>query len=95
MKNRSVRACTVRNRSSSSGSNRAGSAAARLPGGHVEGFADTFGAVFTAIYDDVLAGAPSANPRYATFAAGHEEMLIGDAVLESSRTGAWVKVGRA
>ena len=26
---------------------------------------------------------PSARPRYATFAAGHEEMLIGDAVLES------------
>jgi predicted dehydrogenase len=73
--------------------NPAGVAAARLPGGHAEGFADTFGAVFSAIYDDVLAGAPSANPRYATFAAGHEEMLIGDAVLESSRAGAWVKVG--
>ena len=28
--------------------NAAGAAAARLPGGHVEGFADTFGAVFTA-----------------------------------------------
>lgn len=73
--------------------NDAGAAAARLPGGHVEGFADTFGAVFTAIYEDVLAGTPSAAPRYATFAAGHEEMLVGDAVLLSSRTGAWVKVG--
>jgi predicted dehydrogenase len=74
--------------------NGAGAAAARLPGGHVEGFADTFGAVFSAVYDDVLAGTPSANPRYATFAAGHEEMLIGDAVLQSSRTGAWVRVNR-
>ncbi len=74
--------------------NGAGAAAARLPGGHVEGFADTFGAVFTAIYDDVLAGAPSQTPRYATFAAGHEEMRIGDAVLASARTGAWVAVGR-
>ncbi len=73
----------------------AGAAAARLPGGHVEGFADTFGAVFTAVYDDVLAGAPSADPRYATFASGHEEMLIGDAVLASSRSGAWVRVERA
>ena len=27
-------------------------------------------------------------------AAGHEEMLIGDAVLESSRTGTWVPVKR-
>jgi predicted dehydrogenase len=75
--------------------NSAGTAAARLPGGHVEGFADTFAAVFSAVYDDVLAGRPSDRPRYATFAAGHEEMLIGDAILESSRTGAWVNVRRA
>jgi predicted dehydrogenase len=75
--------------------NAAGAAAARLPGGHVEGFADTFSAVFTAVYADVAAGRPSEHPRYATFAAGHEEMLIGDAVLESSRTGSWVTVPRA
>jgi predicted dehydrogenase len=74
--------------------NGAGAAAARLPGGHVEGFADTFGAVFSAIYDDVIAGRPSANPKYATFAAGHEEMLVGDAVLESSRSGRWVEIAR-
>lgn len=74
--------------------NGAGASAARLPGGHVEGFADTFGAVFTAVYDDVLAGRPSDDPRYATFAAGHEEMRIGDAVLASSRSGAWVEVNR-
>jgi predicted dehydrogenase len=71
-----------------------GLAAARLPGGHVEGFADTFGAVFTAVYADVVAGAPSEHPRYATFASGHEEMLIGDAVLESARTGTWATVAR-
>ncbi|MBP1705398.1 MAG: Gfo/Idh/MocA family oxidoreductase [Chloroflexi bacterium] len=74
--------------------NAAGVAAARLPGGHVEGFADTFGAVFSAIYDDVLAGAPSADRRYATFVDGHEEMLVGDAILESSRSGRWVSVAR-
>jgi predicted dehydrogenase len=70
--------------------NQAGRDAARLPGGHVEGFADTFGAVFNAVYDDVLAGRPSAAPSYATFADGHEEMRLGDAVLESARTGSWV-----
>jgi predicted dehydrogenase len=74
--------------------NAGGRAAARLPGGHVEGFADTFGAVFAAIYADVIAGAPSPMPAYATFADGHEEMLVGDAVLESSRTGRWVEVAR-
>ena len=74
--------------------NGAGVAAARLPGGHVEGFADTFGAVFTAIYDDVIAGRPTGAPRYATFRDGHEEMLVGDAVLESTRSGRWVEVAR-
>jgi predicted dehydrogenase len=74
--------------------NGAGAAAARLPGGHVEGFADTFGAVFSAIYDDVIAGRPSGDPKYATFAAGHEEMLVGDAILESSRSGRWVEIAR-
>jgi predicted dehydrogenase len=74
--------------------NAGGRAAARLPGGHVEGFADTFGAAFSAIYADVLAGAPSATPAYATFADGHEEMLVGDAVTASARTGRWVKVAR-
>ena len=74
--------------------NAAGRAAARLPGGHVEGFADTFGAAFSAVYDDVLAGAPSASPPYATFEDGHEEMLLGDAVLESAASGRWVEVAR-
>ena len=74
--------------------NAEGRAAARLPGGHVEGFADTFGAAFSAVYDDVLAGAPSASPPYATFEDGHEEMLLGDAVLESAASGRWVEVAR-
>ena len=72
--------------------NATGRAAARLPGGHVEGFADTFGAAFSAVYDDVAAGTPSTSPRYATFADGDAEMRIGDAVLESARTGRWVDV---
>jgi predicted dehydrogenase len=72
--------------------NAAGRAAARLPGGHVEGFADTFAAAFSAIYDDVAAGRPSAKPAYATFADGHDEMLIGDAVLASAASGTWARV---
>jgi predicted dehydrogenase len=74
--------------------NAAGAAAARLPGGHVEGFADTFGALFAAIYDDVLAGAPAARPVYPTFADGHDEMLVGDAIAQSAREGRWVTVDR-
>jgi predicted dehydrogenase len=72
----------------------AGRAAAALPGGHVEGFADTFAAAFRAVYADVAAGGLRANPPYATFADGHEEMLVGDAVAASAREGRWVAVDR-
>jgi len=72
----------------------AGKAAAALPGGHVEGFGDTFGALFRAIYADVVNGTPSAQPPYATFAEGHDELLIGDAIAESARHGSWVDVDR-
>ncbi len=72
----------------------AAQAAAALPGGHVEGFADTFRSLFRAIYADVAAGAPSETPVYPTFADGHDEMLVGDAVAESARTGAWSEVRR-
>lgn len=72
----------------------AGRAAAALPGGHVEGFADTFGALFRAVYADVVAGRPSERPPYATFADGHDEMLVGDAVAESARLGRWVEIAR-
>ena len=72
----------------------AGAAAAALPGGHVEGFFDTFCAHFRAVYADVLAGGPSSSPGYPTFADGHDEMLVGDAIAESARTGRWVEVAR-
>ncbi len=71
-----------------------GTAAAALPAGHVEGFADTFGALFRTFYADVLAGRSEDRPPYATFADGHQEMLVGDAVAESARTGRWVDVAR-
>ena len=67
---------------------------AALPGGHVEGFADTFAALFRAVYADVAQGAMSANPPYATFQDGHEEMLVADAIAQSSREGGWVEVRR-
>jgi predicted dehydrogenase len=74
--------------------NRAGAAAAYLPGGHAEGFADTFKAAFAAIYADVSAGGPSASPAYATFADGHDEMLVNDAIAESARSNTWAEVAR-
>jgi predicted dehydrogenase len=72
----------------------AGRTAAALPGGHVEGFGDTFAALFRAIYADIAVGRPNADPPYATFAAGHDEMLVNDAIAESARLGRWVDVDR-
>jgi predicted dehydrogenase len=73
----------------------AGRAAAALPGGHVEGFGDTFGALSRAISRDVAAGHPNPDPPYADFAAGHDEMLVNDAVARSAAEGRWVDVDRS
>jgi predicted dehydrogenase len=73
----------------------AGQAAAALPGGHVEGFFDTFCAHFRAVYADVVAGARSSRPGYPTFADGHDEMLVGEAIAQSARDGRWVDVDRS
>jgi len=70
----------------------AGRAASTLPGGHVEGFGDTFPALFRAVYGAIAAGGPSGQAPYARFEDGHAEMLIGDAVLRSAREGRWVEV---
>jgi predicted dehydrogenase len=72
----------------------AGREAAALPAGHVEGFADTFAALFRAVYADVAEGKMRANPPYATFADGHEEMLVGDAIALSASEERWVDVAR-
>jgi predicted dehydrogenase len=71
-----------------------GAAAAALPAGHVEGFADTFAALFRAVYADIAAGRPAQRHSYATFADGHDEMLVNDAVAESARLGRWVEINR-
>ena len=65
---------------------------ASYPGGHNEGFPDTFKQLYRAIYDDIRKGKPSAEPLYATFADGHRELLLCEAILKSHRTQTWVKV---
>ena len=72
----------------------AGVAAAGYPVGHVEGYPDTFRALFAAVYRDVAAGDPSAAPGYPTFADGHDAMAVGEAVSASARSGTWCKVER-
>ena len=69
-----------------------GRRAASLPGGHAEGFADTFRALYSAVYAAVAEGKPGGG--YPTFADGHDEMLVCEAVLRSSREQRWVEVER-
>jgi predicted dehydrogenase len=70
------------------------SAAARArtgyPGGHQEGYPDTFRQLFASVYAYIARGDPGAPRDFPTFADGHREMLHCDALLESARTGRWV-----
>jgi predicted dehydrogenase len=69
-------------------------AVAALPGGHGEGFENSFKAMYQAVYADIAAGKPSPDPDYATFEDGHEEALIVETVAKSARTGQWTAVKR-
>jgi predicted dehydrogenase len=65
-----------------------------LPGGHAEGFAETFKELYRAVYGAVAVGAVPDEPDYPTFADGHWENRLGDAVALSNRERRWVEVTR-
>ena len=65
---------------------------ANYPGGHNEGFPDTFKQHWTEIYRHIRAGRKPEAPLYATFDDGHRELLLCDAIAESNRLGQWVDV---
>jgi predicted dehydrogenase len=65
---------------------------ADYPGGHNEGFPDTFKQLFRAFYDFVAAGEFSARPTFPTFADGHHEVVLCEAVLRSHREQRWVEI---
>jgi predicted dehydrogenase len=63
-----------------------------LPAGHAKGFAETFKELYRAVYTAVAAGRPPDEPDYPTFADGHWENVLGDAVALSNRERRWVEV---
>jgi len=65
-----------------------------LPAGHAEGFAETFRELYRAVYGAVAAGAVPDEPDYPTFADGHWENVLGEAVALSNRERRWVEVTR-
>ena len=62
------------------------------PGGHNEGFPDTFKQLYAKIYNYILAADFSRTPDFPTFADGHYEMQLSEAIERSAREKAWVKV---
>ena len=62
------------------------------PPGHAEGFPDTFKRLYRNVYGAVASGGPPDDPEYPTFADGHEEALIADAVARSHAERRWVEL---
>jgi predicted dehydrogenase len=62
---------------------------ADLPGGHSEGYDDTFKQVFRRFYASIREGK---DPEYPQFTDGLRQMVILNAVLESNRKRAWVDI---
>jgi predicted dehydrogenase len=65
---------------------------ASYPGGHLEGFADTFKQLFREFYSYIAAGDLSLPAPFPTFADGHHEILLCEAVLRSHQEQRWVTV---
>jgi predicted dehydrogenase len=65
---------------------------ASYPGGHNEGFPDTFKQLYAKVYAYILAGDFSIKPDFPTFADGHYEMQLCEAIERSAREKAWIKV---
>jgi predicted dehydrogenase len=61
------------------------------PGGHQEGFPDTF-QLAAAVYGYIRAGNMDAQPDFPTFADGHYEMQLCEAVERSAAEGTWAQV---
>jgi predicted dehydrogenase len=66
--------------------------AADYPGGHNEGYSETFKQCFRAFYRYIQAGDFTATPTFPTFADGHREIVLCDAILQSHREQRWVKI---
>jgi predicted dehydrogenase len=65
---------------------------ADLPGGHSEGYDDTFKQTFRRFYASIAT--PGAAPDYPQFSDGLRQLTILNAVLASNRNRAWVDIRR-
>jgi predicted dehydrogenase len=61
------------------------------PGGHAEGFQDTFKMCFRAFYNFIAAGGIG-SPDFATFEEGHQEIQLCEAVQKSAQEQRWITI---
>jgi predicted dehydrogenase len=66
---------------------------AAYPGGHPEGYPDTFVQLFKDFYAYIAAGDFRAPRTFPTFETGHDELLLCEAIAESAQKRSWVSVG--
>lgn len=66
---------------------------AAYPGGHAEGYPDTFVQLFKQVYGYIAAEDRSAPRLFPTFETGHEEVRLCDAIAQSARERRWVEIG--
>jgi predicted dehydrogenase len=71
----------------------AAGAIAQYPGGHNEGFPDTFKQLFREFYGSIARGDFGTQPPFPTFADGHYEILLCEAILRSHHERRWVEIG--
>ncbi|MCA9070749.1 MAG: hypothetical protein KDA84_17585, partial [Planctomycetaceae bacterium] len=65
---------------------------AGTPGGHNEGYADSFKQCFRAFYEYIANDDFSAPPTFPTFAEGHREVEICEAILKSHQNQCWIRL---
>src|SRR6266568_1025978 len=65
---------------------------AAYPGGHAEGYPDTFVQLFRDFYGYLDAGDFEAPRHFPTFATGNHELILCEAIAKSARDRAWVPV---
>ena len=62
------------------------------PGGHNEGYPDTFKQMMNKVYSYIRQGDFTAKPDFPTFADGHYELLVCEAIEKSAKEERWTKV---
>jgi predicted dehydrogenase len=67
-------------------------AVASFPGGHAEGYPDTLKHLYAKIYDYIVQGDYTKTADFPTFADGHYEMHLCEAIEKSAKNNMWVDV---